>query len=342
MKTLLFLLFSLIFLFTSNSYLVFADNSDNLEIHHFFSHELVYNTSLAFKPSNSLRHCFDKDHITTTEFRNILLEFYHNNYILVDIDDVYDVVDNKLVVKPNLNFNGKKPLILSFDDLSYDTKNRGIIEKLIVRDNEFYDFTSCEENKITQDRDIVTILESFIKRYPDFAYNNARAILCVTGYNGAFGYRVFEDTYLKNDELNKEKNELQNLISLLKERGYKFASHSYGHINNINTSSKSFINDCLKWKNEIGQFIGQTNIYCYPGGIHQPGSFNNNYLKDNGFNIFLCTGPTPKKIEILEENATYLYRHPLDGNSLRNCQTEYAQFFDCLKVYDKSRYLPFK
>ena len=314
---------------------------NEIEIQHFFTHELIYDANKAFSTKNSLKNSFDRDHITCEEFKNILASLYENNFILVDIFDVYDEIDGKLVAKKDLDFNGKKPFILSFDDMTYDTKGRGIVEKLIVVDGEIYDYASVEDKKFSKERDCITILEGFIKENPDFSYNGARATLCVTGYNGAFGHRVFSDTYLTGNELEKEKENLITLIALLKEKGYKFASHSYGHINSVFSSYETICKDVEKWKSEIGQYVGETQIYCYPGGAHKCGTSNNEFLKSSGFNIFLCTGNKLTQGE-KQDSATYLYRHPLDGKSLRNCEKEYANFFSVEEIYDKNRYVSFE
>lgn len=317
-----------------------TEEKQSVEVQHFFTHELIYSPEKAFSTKNSLRNSFDRDHLTCTEFKNILNALYENNFVLVDLYDVYEEKDGKLVVKEGLNFEGKKPFVLSFDDMTYDTKNRGIVEKIVVRNGKLYDFASVEEEQYTQERDCLTILEDFIEKHPDFSFNNARATLCVTGYNGMFGYRVFSDTYLSGEELEREEESLKNLITFLKEKGYRFASHSYGHINTLFSSYETFCKDVEKWKNEIGSYVGETEIYCYPGGAHKCGTSNNEFLKSNGFKVFLCTGNMMTTSE-MEDQATYLYRHPLDGKSLRNCEVEYENFFNTKDVYDPERQVSF-
>lgn len=310
-------------------------------VSHFFSHELVYSPERAYCKANRLRRCFDRDHLTASEFKKILEEWHSRGYVLVNIEDVYAFENGKWHEKKDVDLNGKKPIVLSFDDLTYDTRERGIVEKIVEKDGEIWDYTSCEEQQFTQERDGVTILEKFIEENPDFSFNGARAILCVTGYNGAFGHRVFEGTYLSGEKLEKEEESLKNLVALLKEKGYRFGCHSYSHFNCAYASAGQFREDLRKWQNEIGKYVGETNIYCYPGGNHKAQSQNNEFLKANGFTTFLCTGQSPTKGEENENRATYFYRHPLDGTSLRLCEKEYAKFFDARKVYEEKRYLPF-
>ena len=233
-------------------------NVEENNVEHFFTHELIYNTDLAFSNKNSLKNNFDRDHLTVAEFKKILNSLYNANYILVNFEDVYEELDGRYVKKTNPDFNGKKPLILSFDDMTYDTKGRGIVEKILVKDGEIYDYSSIEEEKYSQDRDCVTVLEKFIEKNPDFSYNSARAILCVTGYNGILGYRVFEGTYLNEKKLEKEEKKLIELIKTLKEKGYRFASHSYGHLNTAFASYEKFRTDITKWDNEVKKYVGET------------------------------------------------------------------------------------
>lgn len=318
---------------------VFAE--EKVQVQHFFTHELVYSPERAYSDSNYIRKCFDRDHLTTSEFKKILEELYLRGFVLVNIEDAYSFNNGKWEEKSGVSFNGKKPLILSFDDLTYDTVGRGIVEKIVVKDGEIWDYASCEEQKFSQERDGVTILEKFIEENPEFSFNGARAILCITGYNGAFGYRVFEGTYLSKGKLEEEKRGLEELVSVLKGKGYRFACHSYSHCNAAYANFSEFQKDLCKWENEIGKFVGETNVYCYPGGNHRAQGSNNELLKQKGFNVFLCTGSKPTKSEVEENGATYFYRHPLDGTSLRICEEEYSGFFDTRKVYDERRYVPF-
>ena len=58
--------------------------------------------------------------ITRDEFQKILPELYKNNFILIDITSLYDIDQNGLIIKKDIYLSkGKKPLIISLDDLSY-------------------------------------------------------------------------------------------------------------------------------------------------------------------------------------------------------------------------------
>jgi len=86
-----------------------------------FFHPVVARPEIAFKGS-------EKDHflewfVTADEFRKILHEMYMDNYVLINIDEFYDVTYTngvkRVTVKKLLVPEGKKPFVLSIDDLNY-------------------------------------------------------------------------------------------------------------------------------------------------------------------------------------------------------------------------------
>ncbi|MGN1208280.1 MAG: hypothetical protein ACI4TI_02325, partial [Christensenellales bacterium] len=94
-------------------------------IENFFTHQIINRPDLAFNSENKFRFNFYRDCVTFTEFERFLHEMYNNNYVLVDIYDCYKTIDGKVYKKDLYLPIGKKPFILSFDDMSFDTKNRG-------------------------------------------------------------------------------------------------------------------------------------------------------------------------------------------------------------------------
>lgn len=302
------------------------------EVKHFFTHELIYSPQKAFSPKNSLRYAFDRDHLQTNEFVNFLDEMRLNDYVLIDINMLYTIKEGK--VKKNtiyLPFN-KKPFTLSLDDMSYDTSNRGIINKIILdENNELKDWTDCEEEKVTTRRESITILEEYLKKYPEFSINNSKMCICVNGYNGVLGYRI-QGT---NKDREEEIKSLTKVVEKLKNLGYTFASHSYSH-SFINSISPEFLaKDMYKWQTEIEAVIGKTNIYSFPGGIHSAKSYKDAMIRDK-FKILLCVGLDLKKPIENTENYVYIYRTPLDGNSLRTYPNMYRDIFEPSKIYDNT------
>ena len=308
------------------------------EVRHFFTHELVYSPQKAFDKKNDLRYCFDKDHLLTTEYVNFLEKMRIHNYVLVDFDLLYEVRGNKVIKKPLYLPLNKKPFTISLDDMSYDTDNRGIINKLIVDENgELRDYSSNESEKVTTGRESITILEEYLKVHPDFSIKNSKMCICVNGYNGILGYRI------QNGSPNRESEteELKKVVAVLKEKGYTFACHSYSHSFVPNCSPNFVSKDLYKWQTEIESVIGKTDIYCFPGGLHNARSYNDKIIQDR-YKILLCVGLDMHSVYEQSENYVYLYRTALDGNSLRTYPNMYREIFEPNEIYDnKSRFIKY-
>lgn len=298
-------------------------------IEHFFTHQIVNNPKIAFNKENKYRFNFYRDCVTSTEFQRFLEQMFENNYILVDIYDCYEVTLQKVIKKDLFIPKNKKPFILSFDDMSFDTRGKGMSDKLILDENKkIASQTSDSEVKIEYDKESIPILEDFISKNPSFSFNGARGIICPTGYNGILGYRINKENTNRTSEIEK----LKPLVARLKELGYRFASHTYGHICVGKTDIQTLKIDTQKYEDEIIPIIGKTDILSFPCG-----SFTNNkeklkILKDAGFRIFLCVGTS--KQERFEDEFLYLKRHVLDGEALIKYQKQLSPIIDTSKIYD--------
>lgn len=315
------------------------------EVEHFFTHCLIVNPTLAFDENNFMANAYDKDCLTTSEFSKIIQSFYDNNYMLVNANICFKVDENGQAYKTNVKLpNGKKPLILSIDDVNYDHRKMhlGMADKLAVDKNG----TLCSiiDGKLDYEREFVSVLNNFILAHPDFSYNNSKAMLCLTGYDGILGYRTQTGD-------GKEINEAQKVVNKLKQEGYYFACHSYGHYHMKKVSDQIFDSEMENWKNEVEPLIGKTSIYVYPYGenlIMQDGkiSYKHQKLLDYGFKLFCGVGDkhfysyypfnTPRLNQVL-----FMDRRSMDGLSLRQHKNEYSKFFNCELIYDKTRKVAF-
>ncbi|MDE6618841.1 MAG: polysaccharide deacetylase family protein [Clostridiales bacterium] len=305
------------------------------KVEHIFTHELIFDTSKAFSPNNSVRDCFDKDHLTAKEFMALLGELYKNDYVLVSLDRV---ISGEKITLPR----GKKPLVMSFDDMTYDTFNRGCIDKIILSDGKICDYTKNAEPQVSRERENVTILESFIEEHPDFSFGGARATLCVNGYNGILGYRCTPDCKVSEQKQAEETEECKKVVAALKDLGYTFASHTYYH-KYFNSCTASMIEkDCAMWQKYIQPIVGETRVLCYPAGEHKAKNAKNDIFKKYGFDVFLCVGNfAGTDYERAATDAKYLYRLPFDGTALRLYQKSYAHLADTRAIYDETRFRPF-
>ena len=305
------------------------------DIPHFFTHEMIIQPQKAFSQNNSLKKHYDKDCITSAEFWNFLTQLYNNNYCLIDIYDLVGFKNGVPYIKDVYLPFTKKPFLLSFDDMSYDTRDRGLADKIMIDGNgEICSYTKNSDTQIEYDKESICLLENFIKLHPDFSHNNARAIICPTGYNGLFGYRITSN-YIDN------KKEIENLLPLvnkLKKLNYHFACHTYNHINVKAIKDEDLKNDLSLYKDKILSVIGDTNIFCFPCGNFVNNGQKLKTLKSFGYKIFLCVGQN-QNIKTCND-CIFLGRKTLDGNSLRNFHNIYIDYFDTYEMYDnEQRYI---
>ena len=316
---------------------VFADIS---EVEHLFTHCLVVDSKKAFNKNNFMAKDYDKDCLTTEEFKKILTSLYDNNYVLVNLNDCFEIKNGVTVKKSIKVEKGKKPLVLSVDDVNYDHRKMhlGMADKITV--DSTGTLCSVIDGKLDYEREFVSVINNFIKLHPDFSHNGAKAMLCLTGYDGILGYRTQTGN---KTELSQAKK----VVDALKRDGYYFACHSYGHYHMKKVSTAIFRTEVENWKAEVEPIIGKTNIYVYPYGENEilvdgKVSAKHQMLLDDGFQLFCGVGDKhfysyyPFKAT-KQNQVLFMDRRPLDGFSLRHHQDEYKQFFDCVSVYDNAR-----
>ena len=73
---------------------------------------------------------------------------------------------------------------------------------------------------------MIPILESFIEEHPDFSLRNARGIIRLTGYAGAFGYRINDET---SATLESDRETVKAIAEKLREDGWCFGSNTYSY-----------------------------------------------------------------------------------------------------------------
>lgn len=316
------------------------------EVKHIFTHCLLSEPSLALSPTNPMSKYYAQDCITKDEFKSILKHLYKNNFVLISPHKLFGIKDSQIMRKNLFLPSGKKPLIFSFDDVNYDHKKigKGMVDKLVLDKNGEISSQTTKNNKttISRDNEFVPILNSFIKQHPDFSFDGARGVLCLTGYDGILGYR----TQAKNTKNRKSEIEAcKKVVNKLKEDGWEFACHSYGHYHMKKIDINKFEQELKLWNEEVVPLIGKTDIYVYPYGEweilddKQNISKKHQLLIDDGFKLFCGVGvksflamlprTTNKSDQIL-----FMDRCPLDGYTLKNKGKDLADLFPCEQVYD--------
>lgn len=268
-------------------------------IQHIFFHPLIVYPELTFDGDAQARG-FNEWFVTVSEFKKILPELYERDFILIDLHDLYEIQEQdgqSLIVKKDLMLPpNKKPLIISVDDINYYRYmiENGTMYKLILDGRQkiaAYSRTPEGEEVISRDNGIVPILDSFVEEHPDFSYRGAKGVLALTGYEGILGYRTDE---LDSPDFEREKDRALQIVKALKESGWTFASHGYGHLNTREEEYSSIVKDTERWLQEVESLIGDTDIYIYPFGARVETSDSKfEYLQKNGFNFFCGVGPNP-------------------------------------------------
>lgn len=321
-------------------------------VEHVFFHPVIAYPNLAFD-LDYMSKGFDDYFVTAGEFSRILEKMYENNYILVNINDVYKFdaekgryAQNTLMLPP-----GKIPFILSIDDLNYYEYmiENGTVHKLVLDDNgEVAAFTidpDTGEKQIRRDLAIVPILDDFIKQHPDFSWQNAKGLIGVTGYEGILGYRTQSKMRnpddpsgdrIDNPNRQSEIEAVKPVIQKLKDTGWTFASHSYGHYDAAQISYDKLEYDTQKWIDEVTCLTGDTAVYIYPYGscvnVTDP-KFD--MLSDKGFKV-LC-GVGNSAYYYYASNGVVTQRWHFDGISLRFQADSLSKFFDASQIMDASR-----
>ncbi len=321
-------------------------------VRHMFTHCLIADPTKGSMYAGSLNS--DQDCITVTEFQRLLQALYDNNYCLIDINDMFVVDENgnaKLADTVTV-VKGKKPLVFSVDDVTYDSKKigYGMVDRLVIYNDTimgaYYDIATKKET--VTDQEIFPQLELFLKDHPDFSYNGAKMTLALTGFDGILGYRTDEQFlyYVDNDgnkiynddrmlsiklpngktydyetyyDIEEERASAKKVADWLKAHGYNFACHSYSHANYTNATVSRVKRDLMLWERNVEPLIGETNVFVYPyGGFTYYGTEQHQLLVDAGYKVFCGTSMT---------NALWSNRHPKKGGTATNTGTIYLERF---------------
>ena len=326
-------------------------------VEHLFFHPVVAYPELAFD-GDSQANGIDDWMVTVEEYNRILQSVYDNGYILVDINDVWSETTGEdgqpRMVRNTLYLpEGKKPLIISYDDVNYYDYmlKDGFTYKLILgEDGLLWSWGKDPQGNevVSQDLDALTILDKFVREHPDFSPFGAKGSLSLTGYQGILGYRTNTDTKdwdeAKEAVRQQEREAVKPIIAELKRTGWTFGSNTWGHINLYNHSVESVKEDTQRWLDEVGSLVGPTTILYYPHGARPDGGdwqqtgpvFQ--YLQSQGFRVFASVGIESFSYIKKDICAVICDRLHPDGTTLRSasCLERYMKFYDAREVIDLS------
>ncbi|MBQ9329409.1 MAG: hydrolase [Oscillibacter sp.] len=322
-------------------------------VEHLFFHPVIAYPELAFD-GDAQANGLDDFMVTVDEYNKILQSVYDNDYVLVDIGDVWSETtgedgQSKMVRNPLYLPEGKKPLILSFDDTNYYPYmlENGLTYKLILGEDgkiASWGLDPQGNEVVSRDLDAIPILDKFVEEHPDFSPFGAKGCLSLTGYEGILGYRTQTDTksWSAEQEANRqlEREAVQPIIAELKRTGWTFGSHTWGHIRLGAKSLEAVQADTERWLDEVGSLVGPTTILFYPHGERPDGNDwqttgpNFRYLQSMGFRVFCSVGVESFSYIKKDICAVICDRLHPDGTTLRHSRKRYLQFYDAKDIMD--------
>jgi len=321
------------------------------EITHVFYHTLIADNAKAFDGEYT-EDGYNQYMTTVSEFEAMLRIMHERGFVLVNLDDMAKPVTGEdgtermqaceILLPP-----GKKPMVMSQDDVSYYQymTGDGFATRLVIGEDGYptCEYVQEDGTVIRGDYDLVPILERFIKEHPDFSYKGARATLAITGYDGVLGYRTCPSGEGYNEaEIEKAKA----VADRMKELGWIFASHSWGHRLYGPISAEELRTDAQKWEDEVQPILGDSDIIIYAhgediAGIENYTAENEKFtiLKDCGFKYFCNVDAHTYWVQL---GDTYLRqgRRNLDGYRMYYNPEMLEDLFSVSEVWDNERPTP--
>ena len=322
-------------------------------VEHLFFHPVIAYPELAFD-GDSQENGLDDYMVTVDEYNKILQSLYEKGYVLVDIGDVWSETEGEdgqpEMVRNTLYLpEGKKPLVLSFDDTNYYPYmlENGLTYKLVIgEDLKIASWGRDPEGNevVSRDLDAIPILDKFVEEHPDFSPFGAKGCLSLTGYEGILGYRTQKDTRewddAKEASRQKEREAVAPIVEELRRTGWTYGSHTWGHIRLGDGNMTRIEADTRRWLDEVGSLVGETDILFYPHGERPDGNdwtmtgpaFQ--YLQSQGFRVFCSVGVESFSFIKKDICAVICDRLHPDGTTLRHSRDRYLQFYDAKDIID--------
>ncbi len=323
---------------------------DNSMVPHIFFHSLVVDPVRAFGDAESGAGYMDYM-ATQSEFAKILDQLHAKGYVLVSPHQLATVEgDGRVTPKPLALPVGKKPLVMSIDDVSYYEymDGDGFAKDLFVAEDGrvLNHYTDASGTTVQGSYDVMPMVDDFVRAHPDFSHEGARGVIALTGYNGVLGYRSSPSEYAGvNPNLDADIATATSVAQALKAQGWEFASHSWGHINFTNSSLGSIQADTAKWKSDVEPIVGSTDLLIYPFGADISGvpgyrGEKFDYLKSQGYSFFFnVDGSVPAWGQWGDEYLREA-RINIDGISMKAAvegRQVLDEFFDVDSVLDPQR-----
>lgn len=344
------------------------------EVTHVFYHTLVVDPELAFANQETDTQAVGNNQWMTTidEFNKITQSMYDKGYVLVDLHDIAEETtdangethykEGTIMLPPD-----KKAYVLSLDDLSYYHSYDGYgYASKIVLDEEGKpkcEYIQRDGTTVVGDYDVVPLMDKFLEEHPDASYKGAKGTIALTGYNGILGYRTDISYQTRPDDLDEDKKKwldehpdfdldteranAKKVADAMKADGWKFASHTWGHLRVGTVSLERLQNDTTKWKENVEPLVGATDTIIFAHGEDltswnesYEGNDKYEYLRSQGFRYF-CNVDSKQYSVKVTENYVRQGRRNLDGyriyfNSIGEMDSV-SDLFNAAEVIDPKR-----
>lgn len=352
--------------------------TDMSSVTHIFFHSLIWDSEKAFSAAQWEIDGYNMYMTTAEEFKKILQSMYDRGYVMVSLHDlVKETTDDngKRVFKPNdalLLPPGKIPFVMSQDDVCFYhyMDGDGFATKIVIGEDgkPTCEYVQDDGTVVTGAYELVPILDAFVEEHPDFSYRGRKAILALTGYNGVLGYRTdpeykdINSPHLVDDQVeflkahpdfnwDQEVASAKAVAQCLKEDGYEFASHTWGHIYCDSSSMDTLAADTKKWEERVAPIVGETDILIFPHGAdfgdwHEYSASNErfNFFKEHGFDYF-CNVDGNRYFVQITGDYVRTGRRNVDGYRMYDAIVHperewFSDLFDVKAVFDPDRPVP--
>ena len=313
-------------------------------VQHIFFHSLIIYPELAFDRKGHPANGYNMWMASVSEFKKMLPELEKKGYVLYPLTEYIEPDPqnpNKVKLKDIYLPPGKIPLVISIDDVNYYDymKPDGFANRLVLGDDgRVWTEVITPEGKttLTRDGDVMPILDDYVEAHPGFSWRGAKGTMALTGYQGALGYRITDG--LPQEEVWKQT--VKKIADTMKANGWSFACHSYthnGYFRDGSLTMKLIKYDTDRWIKKIEPYVGKTNIYVSPFGVHfKKDDPRYRYLIERGFRIY-CPVSNERKITVNSDNVV-MPRVNIDGYSMSHRRNELEKhYFDVSEVWDTLR-----
>ena len=215
---------------------------------------------------------------------------------------------------------------------------------------------------VTGAYDCVPLLDQFIAEHPDASYHGAKGMIALTGYDGILGYRT-DIAYKTHENLTADQQawldahpdfnwddecaEAKKVADAIKDDGWEFASHTWGHIRIGDASMERIQTDTQKWLEYVAPLVGGTDTIIFAHGQdladwHDYTTDNEkfNYLSSQGFD-FYCNVDSSQYFLQIRDNYVRQGRRNLDGyrlwNDVHGDVNRTSDLFDASQILDPRR-----